>query len=195
MTLVFHASSGPLTEVQIGPADVLATFAAAYTASGWLGGLDGIRNLLSRSSQFFSASSKAKQDQLLRGLFKEDLKLQNAVFRILTSEHGPVRCEIPTSQTAFGGEPITKFIGFTICALAHEGGYNTAAKLLTEYIAPLLFDGAPELVGALQSLLRENTTMHQLTNEGATLGLPAVFLEVSQRLGFSTGDKNWLNWK
>ncbi|KFY90116.1 hypothetical protein V498_06166 [Pseudogymnoascus sp. VKM F-4517 (FW-2822)] len=195
MTLVFRASSGPLTQVQIGPADVLATFAAAYSASGWLGGLDGIRNLLSRSSQFFSGSSKAKHDQLLQGLFREDITLQNAVFHILTSEHGLVRCEIPTSQTAFGGERITKVIGFTICALAHEGGYNAAVKLFTEYIAPLLFDGAPELVGALQSLLRENTTMHQLTNEGATLGLPAVFIEVSQRLGFSTGDQNWLNRK
>ncbi|OBT65659.1 hypothetical protein VE03_05528 [Pseudogymnoascus sp. 23342-1-I1] len=192
MTLMFRASSGPLTQVQIGPADVLATFAAAYTASGWLGGLDGVRNLLSRGSQFFSASSKAKQNRLLQGLFKENLKLQNAVFHILTSEHGPVRCEIPTSETAFGGERITKIIGFTICALAHEGGYNTAVSLFTEYLAPLLFDGAAELLGALQSQLRENTTMHRLVNEGATLGLSTVFLEVSQRLGYPPGDEDWL---
>ncbi|OBT53797.1 hypothetical protein VE04_05661 [Pseudogymnoascus sp. 24MN13] len=182
MTLVFRAESGPLSQIQIGPADVLATFAAAYTASGWLGGLDGVRNLLSLSSQFFSASSKAKQDKLLQGLFKENLQLQSSVFHILTSEHGPVRCKIPTSQTAFGGEQITKIIGFTICALAHEGGYDTAVTLFMEYLAPSIFDGSPELVGALQSQLCENTTMHRLTNEGATLGLPTLFLEVSQRL-------------
>ncbi|KFY84999.1 hypothetical protein V500_08798 [Pseudogymnoascus sp. VKM F-4518 (FW-2643)] len=195
MTVVFRTESGPLTQIQIGPADILATFAAAYTASGWLGGLDGIRSLLSRSSQFFSASSKAKQNQLLQRLFREDLKLQNAAFYILTSEHGPVRCEIPTSQTAFGGTLVTKIIGFTICALAHEGGYDTAVKLFTEYLAPLIFDGAAELVGALQSQLRENTTMDRLINEGATLGLPTIFLEVSQRLGLPTGDGNWLNRK
>ncbi|KAL5347239.1 hypothetical protein ACLOAV_007548 [Pseudogymnoascus australis] len=191
-TLVFRANSGPLTQVQIGPADVLATFAAAYTASGWLGGLDGIRSLLSRSSQFFSASSKAKQDQLLQRLFRDELKLQNAVFHILTSVHGPVHCEIPISQSAFGGERITKIIGFTICALAHEGGYDTAVTLFTEYFAPLLFDGAAELLGALQSQLRENTTMHRLTNEGVTLGLPAIFLNVPQSLGLPAGDGGWL---
>lgn len=159
MTLVFRASSGPLTAVQIGPADVLATFAAAYTASGWLGGLDGIRDLLSRSSRFFSGSS-AKQHQLLQGLFKEDADIHNAVFHMLTSEHGPVRCEIPVSETAFGGERIPRFIGLTICALAHEGGYDTAVTLFTEYLAPVLFEGTPELVGAVQSQLREDTTMH-----------------------------------
>lgn len=34
--------------------------------------------------------------------------------------------------------------------------------------------------------------MDRLTNEGATHGLPNIFLEVSQRLGFPTGDENWL---
>lgn len=190
MTLVFRANSGPLTQFQVGPADVLATFAAAYTASGWLGGLDGIRNILSVSSKFFSASKEAKQNQLLQDLFRDDLELQDTVFHILTSEHGPVRCEITSSQTAFGGERITKIIGFTICALAHEGGYNTAVNLFTEHLAPLLFDGAGELLGALHSQLRENTTMNRLMNEGVTLGLPTIFLEVSQRYGFPAGDEN-----
>ncbi|KFY05741.1 hypothetical protein V492_08323 [Pseudogymnoascus sp. VKM F-4246] len=193
MTLVFRASSGPLTQVQIGPADVLATFAAAYAASGWLGGLDGIRNVLSWSNRFLPPASREKQIKLLQGLFREDLKLQSAVFHILSSEHGPVRCEIPTSQTAFGGDQIPKIIGFTICALAHEGGYEIATELFADYLAPLIFDGAAELIVALQSQLHENNTMNRLLNEGATLGLPTIFLEVSRRLGFPTGDEDWLN--
>ncbi|KFY29811.1 hypothetical protein V494_08468 [Pseudogymnoascus sp. VKM F-4513 (FW-928)] len=195
MTLVFSANSGPLTQLQIGPADILATFSAAYTASGWLGGLDGIRNLISWGNQFLPPASREKQIKLLQGLFTENLKLQTSAFDILTSRHGPVRCEIPTSEHAFGGEHITKIIGFTICALAHEAGYDTAVTLFTEYLAPLLFDDAAELLGALQGQLRETTTMHRLMNEGATLGLPTIFSEASQRYGFSTGDEDWLNRK
>lgn len=149
ITLVFRAGAGPLSEVQVGPADVLATFAAAYTASGWLGGLDGVRNLLSKCGPFFSAASKEKQQQLFRELFSQGLFLQDSVVHILTSQHGPVRCEIPTRESAFGGDPYSQIIGLTICALAHECGYDDALTLFMEYLAPRLFDGASELLGVL----------------------------------------------
>ena len=67
MTLVFRGS-GALLQVQLGITDIVTAYTAANALGGWLGGLEGVRNVLQslhlsleqrfRSDKAFSLSNK-----------------------------------------------------------------------------------------------------------------------------------------
>jgi hypothetical protein len=97
MTLVFSTSSGQLTRVQVGPAEVLATFTAAYAATGWLGGLDGVRFMLSKCSRLIPSSSRPLEESF-KGMIDQGLTLQNSQVHILTSAYGPLPCDIENAE-------------------------------------------------------------------------------------------------
>jgi hypothetical protein len=53
-TLVFRSAHGSLIQTQIGAADLVATFHAAHTAYGWLGGFDSVRFLMNTIATKFT---------------------------------------------------------------------------------------------------------------------------------------------
>ncbi|OQE14060.1 hypothetical protein PENFLA_c041G02346 [Penicillium flavigenum] len=191
-TLVFTTTAGPLQQVQIGPADVISTLSAAYTAAGWLGGLDGVKYILSRYVGLMRPSSNHVLSNRLATLLGPSISFNNSQVHILTSDHGPVRCEIPNAEEAFSGDHSTQLVGLTLCALAHECTGLTAVRLFANFLAPAIFKGANLLVDSLLSQLTDDGLYERVLNEGATRGLPELFTESTERLGLPVGDASWL---
>lgn len=175
MTLVFSTSSGPLTKLQVGPADIIATISAAKSVGGWLGGLESVRFMLSKCSQFIQGD-KTKEGAF-EDLLNQQLNIQDTQVHILTYDYGPLQCIIPNAEDAFGGDRKTQVIGLTICALAHELGGSVAVDLFIKFLAPTMFEGAELIMDALHSQLREDDVLQRLLNEGVTRGFPDRFLE------------------
>jgi hypothetical protein len=97
-----------LIQVQVGAADIVATLAAASTAWGWIGGLDGIKAVFSNFPRIRGMTN-------LRDLGVE-LKMQDSICHVITSD-GVIFLQDTDKESAFGGHPITQVIGLTICAL------------------------------------------------------------------------------
>jgi len=190
-TLVFSKSSGALQQVQVGPADIISTITAAYSVTGWLGGLDGVRFMLSKCNQLIRNHDKTFE-MALENLLDSQFTLQNAHVHMLASDYGPLRCEIPNAEAAFGGSKTTQMIGLTICALAHELGGSSAIDLLTAYLAPAIFQNSQLALDALRSQLVEDDVLKRILNEGVTRGLPERFLESAANLALPAGDTTWL---
>jgi hypothetical protein len=84
-TLVFTKSSGALQQVQVGPADIISTITAAYSVTGWLGGLYGVRFMLSKSNQLIRNNDDTPE-KILENLLDSQFTLQNAHVHMLTSD-------------------------------------------------------------------------------------------------------------
>ncbi|KAL2866127.1 uncharacterized protein BJX67DRAFT_356642 [Aspergillus lucknowensis] len=193
-TLVFTTNAGPLQQVQIGPTDVISTLSAAYTAAGWLGGLDGVKYMISRYMGVLQPpSSNRLLSTRLATLFGPSITFNNSQVHILTSDCGPVRCEIPNSNEAFSGDRGTQLVGLTLCALAHECKGPTAVRLFVKFLAPAIFKDAGLLIDALHGQLTDDGLYERVLNEGATRGLPELFLKNIERLGLPIGDASWLS--
>ncbi|RFU34496.1 hypothetical protein B7463_g1877, partial [Scytalidium lignicola] len=175
MTLVFKTPLGSLTQVQIGPADLLTTFSAAYSAAGWLGSLDGVRFLVSEAKRLILPGNKPHYTGF-KDLIENQPRFQDSSFYILTSDHGPLLGSISNADDAFGGDTVTQVIGMTICALAHELGGSCAVDLFLKFLAPSVFEIA-ETIDALRDILHEEEVLQKLLNEGVTRGLPEQFLK------------------
>lgn len=163
---------GALEEVQVGAADVVAAVAAANTAWGWVGGFEGIKNVLSKFPRL--------RDVKDLGTFGVKLQMQPSSCRIITSS-GVMVFQDSDEKHAFGGHPITQLIGSTICALAYKLGEERAIQLFMDYLASFLLMGAEDgMVEALYSQLVDNAKL--IVNEGATRELPALFSAAVTRL-------------
>ncbi|KAH8769190.1 hypothetical protein F5883DRAFT_668924 [Diaporthe sp. PMI_573] len=170
-TYVWKTNDGlTLEQVQVGPADLVATASAAATAWGWLGGLDGIRSVLNSLPRLRNKSTTS----ILRDL-RVDFKLvlQDSVCRLITSD-GTIILRSDDKADAFGGHPVTQLIGLTVCALAHNLGGERAVKLFMDYLADyLLVDSQDGIAEALNTQLMDHVQV--ILNEGSTRGLTKTF--------------------
>ncbi len=166
---------GRLQQAQVGAADVVATLSAAHSAWGWIGGLEGVRNILANIRN--PLGQKALAD------FGIHLRLRPATYNIITSD-GVKILHDPECQNSFSGNPITQLLGFTICALSHELEANRAISLFMDFLAPVLFsDTVGKTAGireALYTQLLDRRT--RILNEGAARGLTQSFNEAIQQL-------------
>ena len=173
-TLVWKIRNrGSLEQVQVGAADVVATISAANSAWGWIGGLDGIRNVISNFPRLLGQSKST--DSLCLSL-----KLQPSVCRIFTSS-GVALLVDEQSDNAFSGHSITQLIGQAICALAYVQDISRAVKLFVDHLAPFLLVGAEEGMNeALHAQLSDRAQV--ILNEGGTRGLPLRFKRAIEQL-------------
>lgn len=171
-----------LLQPQLGTVDVLETLASAYSPTGWLGGLDRIRSILSKYPNAF-------------------LEKLESVNISVNFHHRPIRCSVITSNGLqqciiddeghmFGGDVRTQFMGFTICALAHESHIGSAIELFMGVLAPWLLEGFEEPTGTINDLLNENG--QRIPSEGAARGLTEHFASVIAELHVPNGDRRWL---
>ncbi|KUJ18668.1 uncharacterized protein LY89DRAFT_780695 [Mollisia scopiformis] len=167
-TLVLNTPKwGNIQQVQVGiaPADLVATLSAAKSAWGWIGGLDGIRHILTHLPRVFG------EKQLIKMGVK--MKINPLRWHIITSE-GTKTIEDLDKKSAFGGNPATQLIGLTICALSFELGEYRAIKAFMENLAPnILIDAEAGASEALYSQLIDN--FKKIVNEGAARGLERAF--------------------
>ncbi len=163
MTLVFQKINGALQQLQIRPADVVATISMAQSAWGWVGGLTGVRHVLN----------------VIRGSFAEeaaknlatDIRLGPAVYHIFTSA-GCTIAQDEAEQPLFGEDFRTRLVGLSICALAHVCGSGRVVQLFMDHLAPTLFK-VNETTEALYLQLVDNQA--KILNEGAARGLTRAF--------------------
>ena len=169
-TLVFKTGSGPVQQVQIGAADIVAASSAATSAWGWVGGFAGIRHILANIPNPFSKSTITK-------VFRCP-EFRPGLCHILTFK-GVVHYQDGCTNDAFGGDLRTQFLGLTICALEHECGATQAINIFMHCLAPaLLLRPDREIPGvreALYTQLHDNS--QKILNEGAFRGLPQQFIQ------------------
>jgi hypothetical protein len=178
MTLVFRTQGpGQLQQVQVGPADIIATLSASTSAWGWVGGLAGIRRVLNGIRSPYGC----KEIENL-GL---NLNLLPATCHIITSSHGVVYLQDNDIEDAFGGDARTQLLGLTICALAHELGGSRAIKLFMRTLAPILLGAtdAEQTAGFHEALhLNLVDNCQRILNEGASRGLTERFEDMIEDL-------------
>jgi hypothetical protein len=98
-TLVWKLPNrGAVDQAQVGAADIAAAISAANSAWGWIGGLDGIRNVVSNFPRLLGQSNNTKSLCL-------QLKLQLSACRIFTSS-GIAMLINKQPDNAFSGHPI-----------------------------------------------------------------------------------------
>ena len=189
MTLVFRTSQqGSLQQVQIGPVDLVATVAAANSAWGWIGGLDGIRNILNYSRPF----SRGTEEVSCFG----DPKLSPIDCHILVAD-GVVNLRGEDTNGAYGGDPSTQLLALTLCALSYELGNSNAIELFMQCLAPSLlrrqFGSIDGLREALHSNIADN--IDRIVNEGAARGFSSRFYKATSALQFTRKDENTPRYK
>jgi hypothetical protein len=89
MTLVFRTAAGALLQTQVNRADVIATISAARSAWGWMGGLEGFKDILSHIHGSLAGTNVLK--------LARNLKLKPTTFHILTTD-GSIPCSIENSE-------------------------------------------------------------------------------------------------
>lgn len=179
-TLVWRAStSGALQQVQVGASDLVATFGAAQSAWGWLGGLAGVRRLLN------TLKTGLQQDPF-SSLHLNSINIPASVCHMLTT-NGMLFLQEDDGRSAFGGDPVTQAIGLTICALEHECRGPVAVDLFVRFIAKSFTEG-PKPVPGLSECLYQQLVDHlpAIIGEGASRGLPERFLNVAANLPQAT---------
>ncbi|KAL5320415.1 hypothetical protein ACEPPN_011217 [Leptodophora sp. 'Broadleaf-Isolate-01'] len=181
-TLVLASrNNGTLQQVQIGPADLVATVAAAHAAWGWLGGLRGILRIL-------NMSVKSSEKQNLRQIFEAFEPTVHSC-RIL-GQHG-LESFKPPEDDPFGPTQSSKLVGMTLCALAYTMQPKSAINIFMDFFVEALFkNGLSDVPGskeALYHLLIDNHPV--ILNEGAIYGLPERFQNAISRLRLTTGLK------
>ncbi|CAF9942734.1 hypothetical protein IMSHALPRED_004609 [Imshaugia aleurites] len=183
MTLVFKTNSGSLIQAQVQTQDVVNTWSAAQAIYGWMGGLEGAKFLLSQIPNPLGPRIKElKLDQSLRLL----------PFRghVLTSG-GHLIAESYDSKESFGDDIRTQLIGTTICALSHECESLTAARLFCRFLMPYLFGESSSVTYALQSQVIEKSNLQKVVNEGASRGLPRIFLDTIREEELPEANQGW----
>ena len=160
---------GSLQSIQIGPVDIVATVAAAHSAWGWIGGMNGIQNLL-------KISPNPSEEKRLVQLFK-DIDLVPASCLVL-AQTGLITVSL-RSNDAFGNSLSSKLIGLTLCALGHNMRLDDAVNVfMVFFVDPLYRKGLSNLPGskeALKALLVDNGQL--ILNAGVVHHLPEAFDE------------------
>jgi hypothetical protein len=186
-TLVFRSPAGPLIQTQIGAADVVATFHAAHSAWGWLGGLQSIRSLLNAiPNKLVGQSTKLCNLKL-----EPELRLLPTCAYILASS-GPQEFFADDATHSFGDDPRTQIIGLTICALAHELRVPWAVMLFQKCLLRHLFQAPNELLDAMETQLSDYDIRQRIINEGASRGLTTLFNDAVGALNLPPGDCGWV---
>ena len=178
-TFVIKASgSGSLQQIQVGPADLVATVTAAHSAWGWIGGITGIQSLL----KFCNDSSEQKR---LQQLFKE-IELAPASCLIL-AQNG-LNTIAFGQEDAFGESLSSKLVGLTLCALSHNMKVQNAIDVFMKCFVKTLFkkglSGLPGSEETLHGFLVDNFQV--ILNEGAVRHLPEAFDESISALHIRT---------
>lgn len=183
MTLVWRTNTGSLIQTQVQTQDVVNTYSAARAVYGWMGGLDGVMFLLSKiPNPLRHRIKELKFDQTLRLL-----PVRGHVF----TSGGHLIAEIGNAKESFGGDICTQLIGTTICALSHECGVLTAARLFNRFLLPYLFGQASPVTDALQSQIMEDSNLQKIINEGASRGWPHMFLDTIRRRELPEAYQGW----
>jgi hypothetical protein len=182
ITAVIRGSShGALQQVQVGPADLVATVTAAHSAWGWIGGLSGIANLLGYSKDKTEVSD-------LNRLF-DHVDLDSSTCRIL-GQQGLVEVDLGEtgSKDAFGGTFASQIIGLTFCALAHNMQIRSATKMCVSFVIDGFFKkGLSAIPGAREAVVNFLQEKNQvILNEGLVRGLPAKFDEAISAVGIGS---------
>jgi hypothetical protein len=184
MTTVVFQPHGGLQNLQIGGADIVALLGAAHSVWGWIGGLDGVKNILDRAGAVVCGTTRQPRLSL-------SIPIPHANYLILTSQ-GPISWE--DGQRAFGGDPAMQVVGATLCALAHECGSFAAVKVFMRCLAPTLwkeeFRQIPGLREAIRLQLMDN--IQAILNDGATRGFTQRFVQAVAESGLPRGDMEWL---
>ncbi|KAJ4376241.1 hypothetical protein N0V83_001524 [Neocucurbitaria cava] len=179
ITAVIRASShGPLQQIQIGAADIVATVSAAHSAWGWIGGLTGISNLL-------GLCKDASELEKLGKLFKH-IEPDPGTCRII-GQNGLVEVEMGAAgnDAAFGGSFSSRLIGLTFCALAHNMQTQSAVGMCVQFIVDGLFKKAlSTLPGAREAVMTFLVEKSQvIINEGIVRHLPTKFDQAIADIG------------
>lgn len=170
-----------LQQVRVSAADIVATLSAATTAWGWVGGVDGIKTVLSSN-----LSLRNKTDLSKIGV---NLKLHPSSYNVLTSSGIKVLTDTDANNS-FKGTAITQLIGQTVCALAHRLDEYRAVRLFMDHLADYLLSGAKDgIAEALYAQLTDKISV--IVNEGATRGLPDHFDAAIQRLDLPLNPSNF----
>lgn len=168
-TLVISTNNenGTVQQVQVGPADIVATVSAGYSLWGWIGGLNGIGSILRLGS------NAAEQRRI--GELYEVVDPGLAACRIL-GQTGLEAVSLVGDQT-FGETTSSKLVGMTLCALAHMMRPQSAVSLFMEYFATALFEkGLSKLPGSKEVLNTFLIDQQQVILNGGTVhGLPERF--------------------
>ncbi|KAL2070356.1 hypothetical protein VTL71DRAFT_13382 [Oculimacula yallundae] len=179
-TLVWRTStSGALQQVQVGASGLVATYGAAQSAWGWLGGLAGVQRLLNTLKNGY------EQDPF-SSLHLKSINIPDSVCHILTTS-GMLFLQEADGRSEFGGDPVTQAIGLTICALEHECSGAIAVDLFVRFIATSFTEGHQAVPG-LAECLHQQLVDHlpAIIGEGASRGLPERFVDVAASLPQAT---------
>ena len=183
MALVWKTNSGSLIQAQVQTQDVVNTWSAARAVYGWMGGLDGVKFLLSQIPTPFGPRIKElKLDQSLRLL-----PFRSHVF----TSGGHLIAEFDNAKESFGGDIRTQLIGTTICALSHQCESLTAARLFCRFLMPYLFGESSSVTYSLQSQVIEKSNLQKIVNEGASRGLPRIFLDTIREAELPEANQGW----
>lgn len=183
MALTFSTLDGQLLTAKVGLDDIVTTYSAARSVYGWMGGMDGIKFLISKIPSPF-------QRRLQEFHLDRNLQLLPVSSFILTS-HGPVHAHIDNAHESFGGDIKTQLIGSTICALSHEFSSQIAVELFSECLMPRFFDTPTPLTDALRDQLVDETNLQLILNEGASRGLNNLFMKRISELGLPIHSSLW----
>lgn len=113
--VVKTSGPGSLQQIQLGPADLVASIAAAHSAWGWIGGITGIQNLL-------KISHNPSEEKRLQQLFKE-IELAPASCVILT-QNGLVTIALAGDNGFWGKSELqTCWLDF-VCSWPQSGTKN-----------------------------------------------------------------------
>ena len=120
----------------------------------------------------------------------QSLSLQPVRGHVFTSG-GPLIAEIDNAKESFGGDVRTQLIGTSICALSHQCEIVAAARLFCQFLMPYLFGESSSMTYALQSQIIEKSNLQKIVNEGASRGLPNMFLDAIRERELPEANHGW----
>jgi hypothetical protein len=163
------SGSGALSELQVGPAEVLAAATMAHGAWGWIGGLRGLAALL-RLAQ--DPGSRARVEAIFNSVEPDPtlcrVLAQDGLAILRTPDLGP-----------FGKTEAEKLVSLTMCALTHIMAPTSAVNLFMDYFAESLIVSGhwqkknPGAKDASRVFLSDR--LQAILNEGTARQLPARF--------------------
>ncbi|KAK7983538.1 hypothetical protein PG989_010940 [Apiospora arundinis] len=170
MTVVLNPG-GQTQEWQVGLQDVPAAISIVSSLVQWSGTLNGIRRFIKLVPNLIKTNT-IKELGFIPGNFK-------ASYGILTPQG--IVYEQPLKPECFGDDDRLKFVGFTICAIAHVFDGDVAVRFFMRCLAPtLLGDYAKHgIKEAFHAELTDNCK--GILSEGAAHGLTASFEESIRR--------------
>ncbi|KAL8949163.1 MAG: hypothetical protein Q9222_004712 [Ikaeria aurantiellina] len=167
----------------VGVENAVATYSAARSQNGWMGGMDNVKTLLTRIKN--SVGRRVQQLNL-----DQRVRLLPCRAHILTS-HGSILASIDGAEGAFGGDIRTQIIGSTICALAHICEPLTAAQLFCRIFLPYYFGESNPLADTIHGQLIEQSSLTQIVNEGAARGYTDLFIKTVNAMNLPVMTHGW----